>query len=220
MYSARYEVTLKGETGLLPHRDNITFGEKVKAWQKNPANKSLTRPGDDRTPAWTWLGYTYDDGVHMTIDADNIMTMLRDGGQKCPAPKGKGSLKAATQSGIIVNEIGWPIVGSKGIVPMKEISALSEESDFTRHEAVAKRLGFELFVKRVRIGAQKHIRVRPLFMPWSVVGTITVLDETLTKDVLHNLLTMAGRFSGLCDYRPGSPKSGRFGCFTVSLKTL
>ena len=70
-------VTLKGIQPLIMHRDNIIYGEKVKAWQRNPDNKKICCGGDDRTPAWTWIGYLYHDQREVVIDADNIMTMLR-----------------------------------------------------------------------------------------------------------------------------------------------
>jgi len=36
----QYEVTLTGLTPLLIHSDNLAFGEKVKAWQKDPHNNA------------------------------------------------------------------------------------------------------------------------------------------------------------------------------------
>lgn len=53
MNTRRYEVTLKGESPLLMHKDNIEFGERIKKWQKDPKNKDLSVAGDDRSPAWT-----------------------------------------------------------------------------------------------------------------------------------------------------------------------
>ena len=71
-----YTVTLQGIQPLIMHRDNIIYGEKVKAWQRNPDNKKIRCGGDDRTPAWTWIGYLYHDQGEVVIDADNIMTIL------------------------------------------------------------------------------------------------------------------------------------------------
>ena len=220
MYSETYTVKLTGATPLLLHRDNIDFSEKVRAWSKNPANKKFSVAGDDRTPAWTWIGYLYEANGLITVDADNLMSMLKDGGKKCPASSGKGSLKAATQSGILINEIGWPIISKNGEIETKKIMALAEGEvqDFEKHILIAESLGFSLFVKRARIGTSKHVRVRPRFETWSATGTVTVLDESLKKNVLQNLLSMAGRYCGLCDWRPGSASSGRFGCFTAEVE--
>ena len=74
----RYQIILEGETPLLMHRDNIQFSERVRAWQQE--NRSLSVAGDDRTPAWSWIGSLYDDGEYVGLNADNVMTMLREAG--------------------------------------------------------------------------------------------------------------------------------------------
>lgn len=216
----RYNIELTGVSPLLLHKDNILWGERAQAWQKDPANKSLSNPGDDRTPAWLWIGYCYFADGLIVMDVDNIMAMLRDAGKKCPASKGRGSLKAATQSGIIVNEIGWPIVSKKGTISLSDIDLLQDEIDFSVHETTAVDLGFELFVKRAKVGTNKHIRVRPRFDVWSVSGSITVLDETLNTATIETLFALAGRFVGLGDWRPGSPASGRFGMFETQIEEI
>jgi len=220
MSAKRYEVELKGVTPLLMHQDNILWGERVRAWTKDPANKKMSTAGDDRTPAWTWIGYVYHADEHVCVDADNLMAMLRDAGKKCPAARGKGSLKAATQSGIVVDQIGWPIVTTKGLVSWDKIKSMSDESDFEKHEKLAESLGFELFVKRAKIGTSKHVRVRPRFFDWSVKGSITVLDESLSPSIIQTVFDQGGRFVGLCDWRPGSMASGRYGMFTSTIKEV
>ena len=220
MRAKRYEVTLTGHTPLLLHMDNIKWGERVRAWQKDPMNKKASVAGDDRSPAWVWMGYCYKANGVLVIDADNIMAMLRDAGKKCPASTGKGSLKAATQSGIIVDQIGWPIVGAKGEIEWAALDPLKDESDFEKHEQSAVDLGFELFVKRARIGTSKHVRVRPRFDTWSASGSITVMDDALNRATIEMLFAQGGRFVGLCDWRPGSPASGRYGMFTAEVKEV
>ena len=216
----RYNVTLIGETPLLMHKDNITYGEKVRAWTKDPNNKKLSVAGDDRTPAFTWLGYCYHDEEKFVIDADNLMSVLRDGGKKCPAPTGKGSMKALTQSGIMVNEIGWDLKIGDDLVPWAPFAELESEAfDFVKHEDAARNSEFELFVKRAKIGAAKHVRVRPRFDTWSCSGSLTVLDRQITKPILEMVLKYAGLYCGLCDWRPGSIQSpGQFGRFSVELE--
>ena len=214
----RYQVRLIGETPLLMHKDNISFGEKVRAWSKDPNNKKISVAGDDRTPAWTWLGYCYHDNKQLTVDADNLMSVLRDGGKKCPAPTGKGSMKSLTQSGIMVNEIGWPLLIKGTPLAWKDFAALENETDFAAHEQFAVDHGFELFVKRAKIGAAKHVRVRPRFDQWEAVGSLTVLDSQITKQVLEMVLKFAGVYCGLGDWRPSSQQSpGQFGRFSVEI---
>jgi len=216
----RYQATLTGVTPLLMHRDNIKWGERVTAWAKDPANKKASVAGDDRTPAWTWLGYCYTADGQICIDSDNLMAMLRDAGKKCPASKGKGSLKAATQSGIVVDQIGWPLQTGKGIVPWSALEPLAEEEAFAKHETVASKYGFELFVKRARVGTSKHVRVRPRFDKWIATGTITVLDSSLTLSILQMIFDQGGRFAGLGDWRPGSIASGRYGMFEAKIEEV
>jgi len=215
----RYEVTINGVTPLLMHMDNIKWGERVKLWSKDPANKSKSVAGDDRSPAWTWLGYCYHTD-RLIIDSDNLMTMFRDAGKKCPAARGKGSLKAATQSGIVIDQIGWPLVSAKGEIEWKVLEELVDENDFAIHEETAVELGFELFVKRAKIGQAKHVRVRPRFDKWSANGSITVLDDNLSKSTIETLLAQGGRYIGLCDWRPGCPASGRYGMFDSKIREM
>jgi hypothetical protein len=209
-----YKVKLQGVTDMLMHRDNIIWGERIKKWAKDPANKKQSVAGDDRTPAWSWLGYLYHNSGQVVIDSDNIMSMLRDGGKKCPAPTGKGSMKAQTQSGIICNELGWPIqVNGKNILA-EPLLALADEEDFEKHIQTAQENNIELFVKRARVGQAKHVRVRPRFTNWTAEGTVTVVDQQITKAMLEMILTFAGVYCGVGDWRPSSPKSpGQFGQF-------
>lgn len=221
MYQKSYQVSITGSTSLLVHQDNISWSETMKKYERDPANKKLTTPGDDRTPAWRWIGYMYFDGGKAVIPSDNLMTLLREGGSKCPTGKKGGTYKRQTQSGIVVNEIGWPLLGSKGEILQSEVEKFIEVSDFSAHETRAKELGFELFVKRAKIGDAKHIRVRPSFSQWSCAGTLTVFDETIDTPVLTDILNYGGRFAGLCDWRPSSPKSpGPHGTFTVKVKEI
>jgi hypothetical protein len=221
MYQKNYAVTLTGATDLLMHRDNIDFGAKTRAWQKDPANKKMSVAGDDRSPAWSWLSCLYTSGGQVVIDSDNIMSMLRDGGKKCSAPTGRGSMKAQTQSGIICNEIGWPITLADGRnIDSNALLALVKESEFEEHEKAAQEAGFVLFVKRARVGTSKHVRVRPRFSNWSASGTLTVVDPSITQEMLQHILTFAGCFCGVGDWRPSSPTPGQFGRFTATITKL
>ena len=214
-----YKVELTGTSPLLMHKDNIDGSEELKKWQKDPNNKKISVAGDDRTPAWTWLNYLYHDGERLIIDADNLMSMLRDAGKKCPAAQGKGSLKAQTQSGILVNEIGWALKVDGKEIPVKPLLTLKKYTvEFDKHQAQAEKSGFELFVKRARVGQSKHVRVRPKLSNWSAAGTITVFDDSLSTQVLQQVFNMGGFYVGLCDWRPGSPTSpGQFGRFEAKI---
>jgi hypothetical protein len=219
----RYHVTLEGLNPLLMHRDNLAYSEKIGAWQKAPENKGASVAGDDRSPPWTWIGYLYHDGTHIGVDADNIMTMLREGGAKV-VKKGRETYKKNTQSGILSEQSLWKIDVGNGEIPLQPFRELIGELDFAQHLLTAEKYGIELLIKRARIGQAKHIRVRPYFRGWSLSGSLTVLDEELsgiTKKVLSTILKQAGALCGLCDWRPSSPKSpGTFGTFRPIIKAI
>jgi hypothetical protein len=221
MDARKYEITLIGARGLLMHKDNIIFAEKAKAWRKDPKNKRDSIAGDDRSPAFSWIGYCYDDGKNLVIDSDNLMTMFREGGSKCPTGKKQETFKKLTQSGMLVNEIGWPLLVDGAPIPWSAIKSFENEEDFSKHEELAKSFGFELFIKRAKIGKAKHVRVRPKFEKWSATGTITVFNQEITLDVLRNILNCAGTLCGICDWRPSSPMApGPWGTFTSEIKLI
>lgn len=215
-----YTVTLTGASPLLLHADNLSWRANLERWTADPQNKRTSKAGDDRTPAWRWLGYCYHDGQHIGMAADNLMTTLREGGAKVPVPGKKSqTYKRQSQSGLVVNELLWPIITPKGVIPWAEVAKLQQEADYAAHEKAANDLGFELFAKSAKVGMSKHVRVRPRFNQWAVKGTITVFDETISTDVLQSILDMAGTYCGLGDWRPSAPsKPGPWGRFTADIK--
>jgi len=218
----QYQITLNGLTPLLMHNDNLAFSEKIKAWQKAPENRELSVTADDRSPAWVWIGYLYHDGKHIGINSDNIMTMLREGGAKV-INKGKLTYKKQTQAGIMLDQQQFDLYVNGDRIMWDDIKPLVGNIDFSKHIETAESLGFEMSVKRAKIGRAKHIRVRPMFREWTATGTITVLDEELsglTRGVLETILNQAGAVCGLCDWRPSSPNSGTFGKFSPEIKKL
>ena len=213
----RYNVTLQGETGLIMHWDNLRWQERLKAWEKDPAKAKTSIKGDDTSPAWRWIGNMYHEAGLVVIPSDNLMTMLREGGAMCPTGKGQTTYKRQTQSGIIIDQSAWPLmVGDKPhTIDANKILAMVDEENFAVHEKTAQEMGFELFTKRAKIAQSKHVRVRPRFEGWQCGGTLTVTNDQITRDVLENIITFAGAYAGLCDWRPSSPRSpGPWGRFT------
>jgi len=221
MKSRRYEITITGNTPLLMHHDNLSWNETIKKWQTDPANKSASVAGDDRTPAWRWIGNLYTDAGLVVMPADNLMTMMREGGAKCPTGKGQATFKRQSQSGILVDQAAWPVLIDGKAIDYAPIKKLIGNAEFDEHMQRAVDLGFELFVKRAKIGQAKHVRVRPRFDVWTLTGSVTVLDDMITVDVLRNILHHAGRFAGLGDWRPSAPKSpGSFGMFSSEVTAV
>ena len=136
-----------------------------------------------------------------------------------PVPGGKmgKSFKAQTQSGCMVSEAYWPLVVSGQTVEWAALQRLEKELSFPAQQAAAIDHGFTLFVKRAKIGQSKHVRVRPRFDHWSARGTINVWDEQLTEDLLKSILSYAGQYKGLGDWRPGGKTPGPHGMFEATV---
>lgn len=210
-----FNVTLTGITPLLMHADNIDWADVMDAWKNDPRNKKGSKAGDDRSPAFRWIGSTYfEEGGFVGVPADNLMRCLMEGGAMVPVPGAKGgkTFKSQTQSGLMIGELLWPL---EPRIAAAEILALRDETDFGVHKRRAEELGFRLFVKRVKNpgSASKHIRVRPRFDQWSISGTVLVSDEQITQSVLQDIFSFAGRYKGLGDWRPSSKTPGTFGMF-------
>ena len=216
----RYAITISGQTPLLMHWDNIEWADRLDEWKNDPGNKKNSKAGDDRSPAWRWVGSMYHDGAHVAVPNDNLMRCLMEGGAMVPVPGGKSgkTFKALTQSGMMVAEPFWPVLIDGAAVPMSAINPLLKVEDFGKHKEAVSALGFRLHVKRAKIGASKHIRVRPCFDRWEVRGTVSVWDDQITERVLADILRYAGQYKGLGDWRPGGKTPGSFGMFEAAVK--
>lgn len=217
-----YQFTLTGKSPLIMHRDDVMAADEVKEWQKDPKNKSVSIPGDDRSPAWTWQTYLYfnPEAGLLALPQENLLTCLRTAGAKVQAAKGRGSFKGMTQTGLSLGADFLDFAAGGRPVELEPILALRDRPFAAQFQAV-KPLGFELLVKRAKVGSAKHVRVRPIFREWSVTGTVSVSEPAITPAVLDQLFELAGRFSGLGDWRPSSEKSpGPYGMFASAVKPL
>ena len=209
-----------GKMPLLMHADSIEWADRMEEWQHDPDNKGKSKPGDDRTPPWRWIGcLNYDDpdqGV-VTIPSEYIMCNMMRGAADVPTGKGRKTFKGQSQSGIICTEFHWPLLIRGKKIKMADIQPMMKLKTFKEHLKATQDLGFSLFVKRVNIGGKKHIRVRPRFDDWSISGELTILTEEITDKDLGHFLEIGGR-QGLGDWRPSAPKSpGPWGTFTPTI---
>jgi len=216
-----YDVTITGRTPMLMHYDNVEWADYMTEWKDNPDNKTLSKAGDDRTPSWRWLGCCYHDGNILAIPQANIMKCLMEGGAMVPVPKGKNgkTFKSQTQSGMMSVEPFWTLlIGGKKIA-WNAIEALKDTPKFSDHKETARKMGFELLVKRAAVGQSKHIRVRPQFAAgWQAIGSIAVWDEQITESALKDIFKYSGQYKGIGDWRPGAPKKpGPYGTFEAEI---
>lgn len=218
MAGARYGFTITGASPLLMKADNIEWADELTAWQKDPKNKNVSKKGDDRSPAWTWIGGLYSDGENVTIPVENLQKCLSQAGARIIL-KGSKTFKEIAVSGLWIEQDALPVLVAGKPVPYPPLFDLKEEDDFTAHLAAVRKAGFTLFMKRAKVGTSKHIRVRPRFDEWAVSGSVEVEAPELTADVVKELFRVAGRV-GLGDWRPGCSTPGRFGMFTAAVKPI
>lgn len=222
MTTRSYEVTLTGKTPLLMHADNIEWADAMEEWKTNPANKKGSKAGDDRSPAWRWIGSLYHDGDVVVLPSDNLSRCFMEGGAMVPVPGGKNgkTFKSQSQSGMMTGEPAWPLLVDGDPIPVKDLLALQHEDSFAAHKECCEAAGFMLFIKRAKIGTSKHVRVRPRFDRWSTRGTVVVWDDQITEPVLGDILKYAGKYKGLGDWRPGGKTPGPHGMFEAKVKAL
>jgi len=213
------QVEIIGSTPLLMHADNIEWSDRMEAWKNDPKNRKFCRPGDDRTPPWMWIGCLNHDGRILTIPSEYIMRTIMEGAAQVPTGKGQKTFKSQSQSGLLCREFHWPLEINGKTVSFSDIAALIDDDlSFRDQMEQVATLGFELFVKRARIGQSKHVRVRPRFPTWSTHGVISIIDSQISKDLLRQFLKIAGQYKGLGDWRPGAKTPGPFGMFTAEVK--
>lgn len=211
-----FDFILRGTQPLLMHADDVLQSDELTSWRQDPTNRNVSVAGDDRHPAWTWQTYLYHDGTHLAVPQECVMTALRTAGAKVPA-KGKSTFKALSQSGMIVTSDYCEFRCGGKQIPILDLIAV-RDAPFGEHVKRAQKLGFDLSIKRAKIGTSKHVRVRPIFHDWTVSGQIAVSEPAITEDVLRNLMAIAGRLAGLGDWRPSAPKSpGPHGMFTAEV---
>lgn len=213
-YKARFE--LVGTMPLLMHWDNIEGGDILKEWRQDGKNKNQSVPGDDRSPPWTWTTYLYNDGEFVTIPQDNLMSALMSGGTQVTLKRQK-TYKEMSQSAILIatEHLRFEYGDGKQL-SLAQVDKI-KDLPFAKQAAECEKLGFRLFCKRAKIGTSKHVRVRPRFNTWKVLGELQVINDDLPFDKLELIFDYAGR-AGLCDWRPSSPKRpGPYGMFTAKL---
>jgi hypothetical protein len=219
-----YEFTLQGRMPILMHSEDILGADRVKAWRRDPLHKN-TDKGDDRHPPWTWVTYLYVDakgfvGIPQTI----LIKMLVEAGKSFKMPgSSRKTLKGAVAALVQFDQITYPLTfdGDKQ-VNKKEFEKIVGMDTFEEQLEEVEKFGFTVDMRRVRVTTNKHIRTRPYFHNWSIAGRIRVdnSDGTIGKETVEELFNYAGRFQGICDYRPGASNPGPFGTFDATVKRI
>ena len=207
----KIKIDFTGTMPLLMHASNVLAEDEVRDFRKDPDNKGAK--GDDRHPAWTWQTYLYSDGEHIVIPADNICKSLMGAGAQYKIPGSKKTFKALSQSGIIPDTPTFKLLIKGKPVPMADIEQ-HRDQPFPQQLELARALGFDLDVRRLKVGTSKHVRVRPLFSAgWTCSGSFSIIDDALDDAMLNSLFSMAGQRYGIGDSRPGGPTPGQYGTY-------
>lgn len=215
----RIRFVLTGVTSLLMHNDDVEAADMLEAWRKDPANRGVSKAGDDRSPAWTWQTYLYHDGGNVSIPAQNLMVCLRSAGTQMILKKQK-TYKEISQSGMgpVAEYLDFKCGAKNVSASIAAIHSMRDEI-FSKQSDATRDMGFRLFIKRAKVGSSKHIRVRPRFDQWSASGELIVVAQELTFEAVSRLFEIAGRV-GLCDWRPGCKTPGPFGMFLAKLEKV
>lgn len=218
-----YEVKCTGLTPLLMNGDDVPWADAMERWKNDPANKKFSKAGDDRTPAFRWIGSLWHDGKVVGIPTDVISAALMGAASKVPVPGGKNgkTFKRQSQSGMTIQGSLSPLLVRGKPIKIADLDHLRSEMDFSKHEAAVAKHGFCLFVKRATVGTSKHIRVRPRFDEWVFTYIAEVWDEQITAQQIVSIAEIAGAAEGIGNWRPSAPKKpGSYGRYSVEVKAL
>lgn len=212
-----FEVNCTGITPLIMHADDVEWADYMEAWKNDPENGKYSKAGDDRTPAWRWIGYCWHDGQYVGIPADALGSCLMKAGTRVliPGKKHGKTFKELSQSGMaIVNPLSPIVLMGGRKLSVKDVESFRETQAFADHKKEAARLGFNLLVKRATVGSSKHVRVRPQFADWKFSFRLSVWEDLLTEKAITDICSIAGNAIGLGDWRPTAPKKpGPYGRF-------
>lgn len=188
MRNVSYEakVTLVGVTPMLMHKAG------------NIDNKSVASATTDYSEEWVKTCYTNNGNGNIMIPSMNIEAMLMSAGKG--KKLGKQFLSRIMATGARLVEFDVPLMYDGEQVTIGRI----RENNW-------------LFTCNVKINKATVMRTRSCIpMGWSLTFTIQILNPLLKPEILRQLLDEAGYEVGMFDWRPGSPKPGKFGQFELA----
>lgn len=221
----KYNVKLTGLDTMLWNRDNFRFDAEVSKWQKGPSGRDCPR-GDDRFPAWKWIGKIYHDATEKSfaLCCDEVISAVLSEAGKGITMSGKKTYKEPAKTAIeYINDYAEIKLRGKPIPfsPFKKLFT-GDVTDMDEHTEIAQKHGIDIDIRRVSMGGSKHVRCRPLIpVGWTAEFSMSVDDEIIDKNTLKQLFHIAGTRKGIGDWRPGSPKSpGKHGRFNAEIKEM
>ena len=131
-----------------------------------------------------------DSGTKLIVPAHVLDSAIREGGRKIKAGK-------QVSAGVIVE--GPAEFSAEGL---RDLTRASQDERFHYRTAV-------------KVGTSKVMRTRPIFNGWKASFSVCIDAAVCDLDLVRQSLDAAGRLVGIGDWRPGAPKGGSYGRFTV-----
>lgn len=198
------------------HADTIESRDTLEAWRNDPANKKLSKAGDDRTPPWTWKLYLYHDLEKVCMPFENLQRCMSIGATKVKVGKGQKTWKEDSIGEVLFVQEHLEFSNGGKTILMEDVNEIAEEKQFSKQAELVHKLGFSLYPKFVTVNKNKHLRVRPRFDSWKVKATIAVGEPLISAEVLKQWFYYAGK-AGIGDGRPSSGRPYPFGTFDTSI---
>lgn len=193
---SRATATIKGVAPLMMHNGQLAdpMNKYAIAIKKISSKRNKTDEDYIEIAHLEFLGgMYYDKTIGVYIPVENIDAMVRD------AAKLK-KLGTSVQRGVQCDGFILPLE----YVGPRDPEVMWDTTEFRD-------------VRGIKNGASggRVMRCRPLFREWSLTFTLTYEKTQINEENLRQCVEDAGKYIGLGDYRPGSPKGGRFGRFDI-----
>jgi hypothetical protein len=192
------KVILRGETPLMLKSDATVdpfnpFTMKIREITDKRGKKTESEQRALRRIEWE-AGLYMDEKLGPYVPGWNVIRSLRDGAAL--SKKGRDVLRGVITSEKIRLEYEGP----------RTPDAMYDTGKF-------------IDVRRVvaKGGGGATMRARPKFSPWHMKVEFTFDEAMISRRDLLASLETAGKFAGLGEYRPSSPKGGQFGRYTVEV---
>jgi hypothetical protein len=118
--------------------------------------------------------YKNENGIF--VPAFNVLSCLREAGKDFRvAGKGRTTFSKYIVGGVLITPDEIPLI-SKG--------------------------GWKIDLRNVVVGKSRIVRARPSFDDWQLDFEIEIIDEIITPPALKEIIEAAGKYIGLCDFRP------------------
>ena len=177
---ARYQISIKGMDAILFNK--MPDQSKSKTELKN---QEKIDPIERERMMWREKAYFDADGM-LYVPGENIHECMKQGaqywGQKIPGAGNKTYTDVVNSAVVVENMLLGVHKDDDKLIPFgKSVNG---------NPSKGKKSGAKVY------------KIRPLLRPWGGTFVIHVFDGRLTLSVLKTVLTYAGAFRGLCDWRP------------------